>query len=195
MPQLATLSNVDLYLRHHMASLDYNMLIPPTRYMHIAYITHVSTKCNKHCTWPCHGDRGDKMTCNPFVLNGFPKQCNCVCIFSFWFPWPLLQGDFKTYRCFEKVWFKDFIVHIFNYSSFICVSEARRGEKLALEQHYNDVTMSSMAFQLNNPTIVFPNVYSGTDQRKLRVTGLCEGNSPHKGPVTRKMFPLDDVIM
>ena len=36
---------------------------------------------------------------------------------------------------------------------------------------------------------------------KLRVTGLCEGNSPvtgefpHKGPVTRKMFPLDYVIM
>ena len=36
---------------------------------------------------------------------------------------------------------------------------------------------------------------------KLRVTGLCEGNSPvtgefpHKGPVTRKMFPFDGVIM
>ena len=34
---------------------------------------------------------------------------------------------------------------------------------------------------------------------KLRVTGFCEGNSPvnspHKGPVTRKMFPFDDVIM
>ena len=36
---------------------------------------------------------------------------------------------------------------------------------------------------------------------KLRVTGLCPGNSPgpvnstHKGPVTRKMFPFDDVIM
>ena len=35
----------------------------------------------------------------------------------------------------------------------------------------------------------------------LRVTGLCVGispgpvNSPHKGPVTRKMFPFDDVIM
>ena len=34
---------------------------------------------------------------------------------------------------------------------------------------------------------------------KLRVTGLCVGNSrepvnsPHKGPVTRKMFPFDDV--
>ena len=32
----------------------------------------------------------------------------------------------------------------------------------------------------------------------LRVTGLCEGNSPvinHKGPVTRKIFPFDDVII
>ena len=36
---------------------------------------------------------------------------------------------------------------------------------------------------------------------KFRVTGLCVGNSPgsvnspHKGSVTRKMFPFDDVIM
>ena len=30
---------------------------------------------------------------------------------------------------------------------------------------------------------------------KLRVTGLCAGNSPHKWPVTRKKFPFDDVIM
>ena len=36
---------------------------------------------------------------------------------------------------------------------------------------------------------------------KLRVTGLCAGDSPgpvnsrHKWPVTRKMFPFDDVIM
>ena len=30
---------------------------------------------------------------------------------------------------------------------------------------------------------------------KRRVTGLCVGNSPHRWPVTRKMFPFDDVIM
>ena len=36
---------------------------------------------------------------------------------------------------------------------------------------------------------------------KIRVTGLCWGihrspvNSPHKSPVTREMFPFDDVIM
>ena len=29
---------------------------------------------------------------------------------------------------------------------------------------------------------------------KLRGTGLCDGWFPHKGPVTRKMFPFDDVI-
>ena len=29
----------------------------------------------------------------------------------------------------------------------------------------------------------------------LRVTGFCEGNSPHRGLVTRKMFPFDDVTM
>ena len=30
---------------------------------------------------------------------------------------------------------------------------------------------------------------------KLPVTGLCEGNSLHKGPVTRTVFQFDDVIM
>ena len=32
---------------------------------------------------------------------------------------------------------------------------------------------------------------------ELRATGLCAGNSPEAGewPVTRKMFPFDDVIM
>ena len=39
------------------------------------------------------------------------------------------------------------------------------------------------------------------DTSKLRAAGLCAGNSPvtgdfpHKGPVTRKMFPFDYVIM
>ena len=30
---------------------------------------------------------------------------------------------------------------------------------------------------------------------KLRVTGFVKMNSPHKGPVTREMFPFDDAIM
>ena len=48
------------------------------------------------------------------------------------------------------------------------------------------------------------NLYSDADQRKHQrsaslafVLGNSPGpvNSPHKGPVTRKMFPFDDVIM
>ena len=62
--------------------------------------------------------------------------------------------------------------------------------------------MSEMASQITSLTMVYSTVYS-TDQRKhkKRSTGLCEWNSPvtsefpHRGPVTRKMFPFDDVIM
>ena len=43
--------------------------------------------------------------------------------------------------------------------------------------------------------------FRSKETSKLRVTGLCAGNSPvtcefsHKGPVTRKMFPFDCVII
>ena len=69
-------------------------------------------------------------------------------------------------------------------------------------EHYDDVIMSAIASQITSLTIVYSTVYSGADQRKHQsVTGLCVGNSPgpvnspHKGPVTWKMFPFDDVIM
>ena len=54
-------------------------------------------------------------------------------------------------------------------------------------------------------TVVYSIVYSGADQRKHQssaslafVRGIHRPgsvNSPHKGPVTWKMFPFDDVIM
>ena len=71
-------------------------------------------------------------------------------------------------------------------------------------RHYNDVTMDSIASQITSLTIVYSAVYSGADQRKHQssaslafVRGIHRGpvNSPHKWPVTRKMFPFDDVIM
>ena len=70
--------------------------------------------------------------------------------------------------------------------------------------HYNDVIMSTMASQIASLTIVHSTVYSGTDQRKHQssaslafVRGIHRWplNSPHKGPVTRKMFPFDVVII
>ena len=47
--------------------------------------------------------------------------------------------------------------------------------------HYNDVIMSAMASQVTSLTIVYPTVYwrcRSQKTSKLRVTGLCEGNSP-----------------
>ena len=70
-------------------------------------------------------------------------------------------------------------------------------------KHYNDVIMSATASQTTSLTIVYSSVYSGEDQRKhkssaslafLRGIHLWPGNSPHKSPATRKMFPFDDVI-
>ena len=70
--------------------------------------------------------------------------------------------------------------------------------------HYNDVIMSTIGSQLTSLAIVYSIVYSGADQSKHQssaslafVWGIHRGpvNSPHKGPVTRKMFPFDDVIM
>ena len=70
--------------------------------------------------------------------------------------------------------------------------------------HYNDVIMGAMATQITSPTFVYTTVYSGADNKKhqsfaslayLRGFQRWPVNSPHKGPVTRKMLPFDDVIM
>ena len=62
--------------------------------------------------------------------------------------------------------------------------------------HYCDVIMGTMASQITSLTIVYSIVYSGADQRKHQSSAsLGPVNSPHKWPVTRKMFPFDDVIM
>ena len=70
--------------------------------------------------------------------------------------------------------------------------------------HYDDVTMNGMASQITSLTIVYSTVYPGVDQRKhqsLASLAFVRGihrrpmNSPHKCPVTRKLFPFDDVIM
>ena len=64
--------------------------------------------------------------------------------------------------------------------------------------------MGAMASQINGISIVYSTVSSGAYQRKHQssasldfVRGIHRPpvNSPHKEPVTRKMFPFDDVIL
>ena len=70
------------------------------------------------------------------------------------------------------------------------------------QSHYSDVIMSASASQITPAS--YSTVYSGADQGKHQssaslavVRGIDRWpvNSSHKGPVTRKMFPFDDVIM
>ena len=72
------------------------------------------------------------------------------------------------------------------------------------QSHYSDVKMGTIASQITSLTIVYSADYSDADQRKHQsssslafVWGIHRGpvNSPHKWPVTRKMFPFDDVIV
>ena len=64
--------------------------------------------------------------------------------------------------------------------------------------------MTTMASQITSLTIVYSIVYTDADKKKHQSSALLAivwgihrwpVNSPHKGPVTRKMFPFDDVIM
>ena len=64
--------------------------------------------------------------------------------------------------------------------------------------------MSTTASQTTSLTIVYWTVYSGVDKRKHQssaslafVRGIHRWpvNSPHKGPVTQKVLPFDDVII
>ena len=68
----------------------------------------------------------------------------------------------------------------------------------------SDVKISAMASQIISLSIVYSTVYSGTYEIKHQssaslafVRGIHRSpvNSPNKEPVTRKMFPFDDVIM
>ena len=70
--------------------------------------------------------------------------------------------------------------------------------------HYIDVIMSATASEITSLMIAYSTFYSGADERKHQssaslafVRGIHRWpvNSTHKGPVTWKIFPFDDVIM
>ena len=73
-----------------------------------------------------------------------------------------------------------------------------------LQAHCCYVIMGAIAPQITSLTIVYSTINSGAAQRKHQSSGSLAFvqeihrwpvNSPHKWPVTRKIFPFDDVIM
>ena len=114
-----------------------------------------------------------------------PCECNVLAPLH----WPL-GGEFTGHR---------WIPH----------TKARNAENVSIwwrhyGVHYDDVIMTMLASQITSLTVVYSIVYSGVIQRKHQssaslafVREIHRGpvNFPHKWPVTRKMFPFDDVIM
>ena len=95
-------------------------------------------------------------------------------------------------------------------ASFICSEISLKTQiefqvsRKRYDLHYSEVIMGAMASQITGLTMVYSAFYSGEDQRKHQssaslafVRGIHRSsvNSPYKWPVTRKIFPFDDVIM
>ena len=85
-----------------------------------------------------------------------------------------------------------------------CLHDSLPCKTVTTMLHYSDVIKSTMASEITSLTIVYSTVYSGPNQRKHQsfaslafVQGIHQSpvNSLHKGPVTQKMFPFEDVIM
>ena len=94
--------------------------------------------------------------------------------------------------------------HCDNNTIVLCKYSEGYGAKSTSQNHCNDVIMSAVASQITSVSIVCLAVGSGADQWKHQssaslsfVRGIHRSlvNSAHKRPVTRKMFPFDDVIM
>ena len=93
------------------------------------------------------------------------------------------------------------------YKTLKCKIGVRHGFSLVYQDYsycYNDVIIGTIASQITSLMIAFSTIYLDTDQRTHQssaslafVRGIHRRpvNSPHKWPVTRKMFPFDDVIM
>ena len=93
------------------------------------------------------------------------------------------------------IWTNDGIVYWRSYASlglneFVLSLRWRHNERYGVSNHQLHDCLLNRLFRPRSKKT-----------SKLRVTGLCVGNSPgpvnspHKGPVTRKTFPFDDVIM
>ena len=75
--------------------------------------------------------------------------------------------------------------------------------KLKNPVHYSDVIMGTVISQITSLTIVYSTIYSRKSKKNQSpalldfVRGIHRWlvNSLHKWPVTRQMFPFDDVIM
>ena len=107
-----------------------------------------------------------------------------VLYFRIWTWLSVILVMIRTHNCHWNHWFMDLL------TSLVCALHWRQNDHDGVSNHQPHGCLLNRLFRRRSKKT-----------SKLRVTGLCVGNSPgpvnspHKGPVTRKMFPFDDVIM
>ena len=117
---------------------------------------------------------------------------------------PTLNANISCYNAVQRI-ARQHTLYYYNNGKTECSKDLECIIEIpSATRHYCDIIMGAAASQITSRTIVYSTVYSDADQRKHQssaslafVRGIQRGqvNSPHKGPVTRKMFPFDDVIM
>ena len=127
----------------------------------------------------------------------------------------LLHGESLSYNratlCLRHVLHQSGYIFTFAMlSKFIFLSEICQLSLLVASflpifyDHACDAALRAMVFQIISVSDVCSTVCSGVDKRKhqsstslafVRAIHRWPVNSPHKGPVTWKMFPFGDVIM
>ena len=121
-----------------------------------------------------------------------------------WYKWYWYNHHFEQYNISNKIHINLARSQPYPNPKYISFNNGIRGDNNGTFKkpacHYSDVIMITMTSQITGVLIVYSTVCSGTDQSSASlaiVRGIHRwlGNSPYKGPVKRKMFPFDDVIM
>ena len=119
------------------------------------------------------------------------------CLVFSWYIWDLSLGlNHQPLQSQGLYRYVILLIHSHVSSSYNCQHDG------TAKMHCSDVIMSATASQITRPSIVCITVCSY--QRRYQssaslafVMGIHRWPvySPHKGPVTQKMFPFDDIIM
>ena len=107
--------------------------------------------------------------------------------------------DFFSQTCFEAAWLEQGQYHDWSNPLYIQWEIINDFKLLnSLQWHHNERHCISSH---QHPDCLLSGLFRHRSKKtsKFHVSSFCEGNppvdSPHKGPVTWKMFPFDDVIM
>ena len=98
----------------------------------------------------------------------------------------------------EKHFWPSYCIHVVHPAAAIALIKYRTQTG---PNHYSDVIMSAIASQITSLALVYWGLEQKTQHQSSASLAFVRGihrwpvNSSHIGPVTRKMFPFDDVIM